>query len=339
VSIGYEICPATSQRHGAGTEPEGSVLTITVDAATYELTDVRLGDMAPDLSGARAHQAPGVARHGAGCCRVRRRAVRALRSAHRARTRLAPRWPGHARRWTRGRARRSAIGALLRPEQPLELAALERSFLIRASDATIVTMGHALDVLVRREAPGVALHFVGSLLAEGLEVDLDIGVQYGLAPDLRISVLYQEEMVPVVRRDHPLANRRVAVTRLAALDQIAVASQRAKLDELTRPRRGKRNPPPSRIVPSFLAAAALVRASDAYTLLPNRLAVVILDAFGLCRLPVSGAPAKVAIGQAWSPRFDNDAGHTWLRGCVRRACAATEGARPAAQSETRAART
>lgn len=212
------------------------------------------------------------------------------------------------------------IGTLLRPELPLNIAELQRTFIIRASDATIVTVGHALDGLVRREAPGVALHFIGSLLAEGLEIDLDIGVQYGLAPDLRISVLYQEEMIPVVRKDHPLANRRLAATRLAALDQIAVASQRAKLDELTRPRRGQRHPPPSRIVPSFLAAAALVRASDAYTLLPNRLAAVLFDTFGLCRLSVSGTPMRVAIAQAWSPRFDNDAGHTWLRGCVRRAC-------------------
>jgi len=218
------------------------------------------------------------------------------------------------------------IGALLRPEQPLELATLERTFIIRASDATIVTLGDALDLLVRQEAPGVALHFIGSLLAEGLEVDLDIGVQYGLAPDLRISVLYQEQMVPVVRKEHPLANHKVAAARLAALDQIAVASQRAKLDELTRPRRGRRNPAPSRIVPSFLAAAALVRASDAYTWLPNRLAAVILDAFGLCRLSVTGTPTKIAIAQAWSPRFDNDPGHTWLRGCVRRACGSAEGA-------------
>lgn len=218
------------------------------------------------------------------------------------------------------------IDTLLRPEQPLDIASLERTFIIRASDATIVTLGHALDVLVRREAPGVALHFVGALLADGLEVDLDIGVQYGLRPDLRISVLYHEEMVPVVRKDHPLANRRSPAARLTALGEIAVASQRAKLDELTRPRRGQRTPAPSRIVPSFLAAAALLRASDAYTLLPERLVAVIVDTFGLSRLSVTGTPMKIAIAQAWSPRFDNDAGHTWLRDCVRRACGATEGA-------------
>lgn len=222
----------------------------------------------------------------------------------------------------RDRVQRAAgeIGALLRPEQPLDIAALERTFIIRASDATLVTLGHALDALVRREAPGVALHFIGSPLAEVLEVDLDIGVQYGLAPDLRVQGLYHDEMVPVVRAGHPLASRRVAPDRLAALDQIAVASQRARLEELTRPPRRQRRRPPSRIVPSFLAAAALVRDSDAYTVLPDRLVAAILDVFGLRRLAVTGPAAKVAVAQAWSPRLDSDAGHIWLRGCVRRAC-------------------
>src|SRR3954464_11670403 len=47
------------------------------------------------------------------------------------------------------------IRALLERERPLDLRTLERTFTIRASDALIVTMGRALDLLVRREAPGV----------------------------------------------------------------------------------------------------------------------------------------------------------------------------------------
>jgi DNA-binding transcriptional LysR family regulator len=218
------------------------------------------------------------------------------------------------------------IGDLLRPEQPLDVATLERTFVVRASDATIVVLGRALEAIVRREAPNVALHFVGSplpdgSLPDGIEVELDIGVQYGLGPDLRIQRLYQDDMVPVVRRDHPLADRRVTPDGLAELECIAVASQRAKLEEIRRTQRRRGRRPPSRVVPSFLAAASLVRQSDAYTVLPARLAAAILDAFGLYRLSVAGAPTKVTIAQAWSPRLDSDAGHTWLRGCVRRACA------------------
>src|SRR5207253_2020560 len=139
----------------------------------------------------------------------------------------------------------------------------------------------------------VALHLVGVLLPEARAADLDIGVQFGIAPDLRIQTLYHEEMVAVVRKDHPLADRRLTPARLATLEHIAVASQRAKLEELTKPRRGHRSHPPSRIVPSFLAAAALVRANDSYTVIPNRLAAIIVDAFGLRRLSVTGPATKV----------------------------------------------
>ena len=224
----------------------------------------------------------------------------------------------------------SEIGELLRPEQPLDVATLDRTFVVRASDATIVILGRALEAIVRREAPNVALHFVGSPLPDGfeggIEVELDIGVQYRPGPDVRIQRLYQDAMVPVVRRDHPLANRRLTPDGLAALECVAVASQRAKLEEIRKAQRRRGRRPPSRVVPSFLAAASLVRQSDAYTVIPALLASVILDAFGLCRLSVAGAPAKVTIAQAWSPRLDNDAGHTWLRGCVRRACAAADDA-------------
>jgi DNA-binding transcriptional LysR family regulator len=135
-------------------------------------------------------------------------------------------------------------------------------------------------------------------------------------------------MVPVARSDHPLASRRVTPEQLAELDCVAVASQRAKLEQIrrTQGRRGRR--PPGRVVPSFLAAASLVRQSDAYTVLPARLAAVIVEAFGLRRLAVTAAPARVTIAQAWGPRFDGDAGHTWLRGCVRRACACADDAAP-----------
>jgi len=149
-------------------------------------------------------------------------------------------------------------------------------------------------------------------------------VQYRLAPDRRIQRLYQDEMVPIVRKGHPLANRRMSPDALAELEYVAVASQQAKLEEIRNPRRGRGRRPPSRVVPSFLAAASLVRESDAYTVVPARLATVVLEAFGLRQLTLVGAPVKVTVAQAWSPRFDNDAGHTWLRGCVRRACVDVE---------------
>jgi DNA-binding transcriptional LysR family regulator len=74
------------------------------------------------------------------------------------------------------------------------------------------------------------------------------------------------------------------------------------------------------VVPSFLAAAALVAASDAYALLPSRLAARVVEPFGLRRLALTSPPTKYAIAQAWSARVDNDPAHVWLRTTVRAVC-------------------
>lgn len=203
----------------------------------------------------------------------------------------------------------SDVAALLAPEKPLDVATLERAFVIRASDAIVATIGGRLDVHVRAAAPRVALHFV-SWPTDGSDVDLDIGVQHGRAPDMRVQRLYVEEWVTVVRAGHPLKARRATPAQLAALEEIGV---------MTKPQTHWPKTLPSRIVPSFLAAAALVRTSDAYARVPARLAAQILGPLELRILALTTPPTRYPIAQAWSARVDNDAAHTWLRTCVRAA--------------------
>jgi DNA-binding transcriptional LysR family regulator len=223
----------------------------------------------------------------------------------------------------RDRVARAAgeVRSLLAPERPLDVATLKRAFVIRASDATVVTVCGPLNERVRAEAPGVALHFVATASDE---VDLDIGVLHGrvpdlraqglCAPDLRVQRLYVDEWVPVVRKAHPM--KRATPVQLADLEQIGV---------LTKARSRWPKNPPSRVVPSFLAAAALVAASDAYALLPSRLATRVVEPFGLRRLALTSPPTKYAIVQAWSARVDNDPPHVWLRTTVRAVCAPSDG--------------
>ena len=218
----------------------------------------------------------------------------------------------------RDRVARAAgeVTSLLAPEKPLDVATLERAFVIRASDAIVVTVGGPLNARVRAEAPGVALHFVATASDE---VDLDIGVQHGrapdtrvqrlCAPDLRIQRLYVDEWVPVVRKTHPM--KRATPAQLAALEQIGFLTKAQS--------RWPKNLP-SRVVPSFLAAAALVATSDAYALLPSRLAARVVEPFGLRRLALTSHATKYAIAQAWSARVDNDPAHVWLRTTVRAVC-------------------
>jgi len=52
--------------------------------------------------------------------------------------------------------------------------------------------------------------------------------------DVRIQRLYRDDMVPIVRKDHPWGKRRVTPERLAALEYVAVWTK-TRLHEAIRP--------------------------------------------------------------------------------------------------------
>jgi DNA-binding transcriptional LysR family regulator len=75
-----------------------------------------------------------------------------------------------------------------------------------------------LNARVRAEAPGVALHCVA---AASDDVDLDIGVQHGRAPDRRVQRLGAPDLL--VRATHPM--KRATPAQLAALEEIGVLTK------------------------------------------------------------------------------------------------------------------
>jgi DNA-binding transcriptional LysR family regulator len=103
--------------------------------------------------------------------------------------------------------------ALVEMGRALDLAALERTFTIRANDSLISLVAAPLVGQVQRDAPGVRLRFV----PEGLEdlaplrngaVDIDFGVIHGFGPEVRTEELYREHLVGLVAADHRLATGR-----------------------------------------------------------------------------------------------------------------------------------
>jgi len=220
--------------------------------------------------------------------------------------------------------------ALLRPAAALDVAKLERVFTIRAADYAVATLVAALDRIVAREAPNVVLRVVpeGDEEIEPLRagaIDLDIGVQSAVGPELRLQTLFRDELVAVVRAGHPLARAKGASPRLSlqrfAAASHAVVSRRGKLrggidDDLAAAKLARRV---VRTVPSFLAGAWLASESDYVVMLPRRLAERVAEplALRIVKLPVAQPPIVVA--QMWHPRFDADVAHGFLRDAVRRA--------------------
>lgn len=126
---------------------------------------------------------------------------------------------------TRDRARRAVFEAkaVLQPAaEALNVQNLERLFTIRANDGFVVAFGPSLIAAVAEAAPNVCLRFApkpektSRYLREGL-VDLEIGVQSNMGPEIRLQRLFEDRFVGVVRKGHPLA----ALREITVADYVA----------------------------------------------------------------------------------------------------------------------
>jgi DNA-binding transcriptional LysR family regulator len=214
---------------------------------------------------------------------------------------------------------------LLRPSAPVNLAAMERTFTVRAGDGFVDNFGAALVKHVRQVAPGVTLCFVQKSdhdrdgLREG-RIDLETGVVAADAgPELRMQALFRDRFVGVLRAGHPMAAVRMTSRRYARMDHIAVSrrgSTFGPVDQALRELGLTRKT--ATVVGGFSAALALARASDMIATVPERHTGNLREGMVSFQLPFDVAP--ITVSMLWHPRQQADQGHRWLRECVRTVC-------------------
>lgn len=224
---------------------------------------------------------------------------------------------------TRDRARRAVheARAVLQPTQEtLKVDDLERLFTIRANDGFVVAFGPSLIAAVAEAAPDVCIRFApkpektSRYLREGL-VDLEIGVQSNMGPEIRLQRLFEDRFIGAVRKGHPLA----ALSEVSVKDYIGwghvVASPDGTLhgfaDEALAAS-GVRRKVVS-VVPGFPTALSVALASDLITMVP---ALYLLNQQMTDQLHVFELPfptRSIRVSQMWHPRMEKDPGHRWLR--------------------------
>ncbi len=211
--------------------------------------------------------------------------------------------------------------AALRPQRPLDLARLERTFMIRTREGFIEGFGVPLLAWTRRVAPGVRLHFIQKTnhdsagLRDG-SVDLETGVLSAVtAPELRSQALFQDRVVGVVRHDHPLAGRKVTLDDYLAGEHVMALGHAIDdgLETLGRRREIVA------IVGGFATALAMARGSDLIASVPHNYTRALRDGMSTFELPLP--TTAVTISLLWHPRQDADPAHRWLRQGVREVCA------------------
>lgn len=214
----------------------------------------------------------------------------------------------------------------------LELASLNRTFTIRASEAFVAFFSVPLLGRVGEVAPQVRIRFapkpdkdVGPL-REGL-VDLEIGVVETSAPEMCTQFLFRDRYVGVAREGHSLLDGSgVTPERYAACNHV-VASRREDfagpvddaLDQLGLTREVLI------MVPGFPDAMRIARHSDLIALVPrsclgNALVSDHADRLGLQDFDLPVQTPEFMISALWHPRVDADPAHRWLREVVVSLC-------------------
>ena len=211
------------------------------------------------------------------------------------------------------------VAGLFDADRPFEPARSNRIFRIAGSDHAsrmlLPGLSHALVEL------GSAIRLVwvppGSWsLAEHLQqgaLDVAVIARIRLPTDMETRVLYQDDYVYVMRRDHPRAAEPVSLETFCATPQIFLGYGASMLDDLideTLARAGRQRLAQI-AVSSFGQIVHQLQHSDHAAVLGRRVALQYEDVLHIQPLPFE-LPAYQSL-LCWDSRSDSDAGVQWLK--------------------------
>lgn len=221
--------------------------------------------------------------------------------------------------------------AVLRPSAGrLDLAALDRSFTIRAGGGFVDLLAAALVAAVTRAAPRVRLRFApkpdkdAQALRDG-SIDLEIGVVGTTAPEVRTQLLFRDRFVGLCRTGHPLlAGDGPTPERYAACSHVSASRRGAfhgPVDDALARLGLERSV--VLVVPAYPTAMQVARHSDLVALVPRSClgnALIPGPDAGLAGFDLPVRTPEIRISALWHPRLDDDPAHRWLRRTIATVC-------------------
>ena len=126
-----------------------------------------------------------------------------------------------------------------------------------------------------------------------------------------------QRYVCLMRKGHKLDKRRVSLAEFSAAEHVIVVSAgtgHGVVDALLK-RAGIRRTV-RLTVPHFVAVGHILRNTDMVTTVPERLAQVLVEPFGLSYAAHPATLPEIAIGVFWHAKVHKDPASQWLRGLV-----------------------
>ncbi|WP_305984719.1 LysR family transcriptional regulator [Roseibium sp. MMSF_3544] len=213
------------------------------------------------------------------------------------------------------------LDALVRENNAFDPATARNTFRLVGTDYVHALLGPKLEERMRRLAPNARLAFLAFepktlwMLLENDTVDLALATGMSL-PDAMSRTALAEQFCVIMRRDHPLSGEELTLEAFCAARHVLVSPEGGGFvgaaDKALARHGLKRQVSVS--LPSFLLAPALVAQSDAFCLIPRRLAERYKDIVVSHRPPLNVPGFDVTM--LWHPRRQNDPAHMWFRGEV-----------------------
>lgn len=152
---------------------------------------------------------------------------------------------------------------------------------------------------------------------ETAAVDLAIGAYPDLPSSLFQRRLFERKYVGIVRKDHPIAGKRLTLCLFAKTPQLVVRLASGVQELVDRTLQEHRLERAHTIeMPSYLMLPPLLEAGDYLAVIPGQLADAFArhGQFKSLKLPME-LPASL-IKLHWHRRFHEDPGNVWLRGVI-----------------------
>ena len=203
-------------------------------------------------------------------------------------------------------------------------ATTDKEFVFVMSDYVSLAILPALVARLTHSAPGLRIAVKGidppmarRWIEEG-ECDLAFGFFMNLGESLHASVLFHDEAVCVVSKDHPTIRHRITVDQFIQAGHAIVAGAPgpiSTLEQLTDSllaQRGMQRRILVRVL-TQLTVARVVAETDLIATLPRSIAHDFARAMPLQLLPMPIRITPFDITMVWHERLHRDPAHAWLR--------------------------
>jgi DNA-binding transcriptional LysR family regulator len=201
----------------------------------------------------------------------------------------------------------------------------ERTFSLSCSDIGAASFVPPILARFKKVAPRAKLRTAAlnaKEVRDGLEAG-DVDISIGAYPDFGAGIfqqrLYKETVVCVVRPDHPSVKSSLTKDQFAALPHILVSGVGTGHSYTAIEKLLTGLIPLDHIalrLPSFLAAASIVRNTDMILALPRGSGTKLIADLGLKAFDPPIEIPLLQINQYWHERYHHDAAHKWFRGLL-----------------------